>query len=93
MSIFKSRLEKKFDKFAKTLEFNKINEYVELMGNTKTLLWKNFLSGILKGVGSAIGFTILGAIVLIFLRKLVMLNIPVIGRFIKDIVDIVEAGN
>lgn len=92
MGIFKSKAEKKIENVAKRLEAIKINEYVELMSNTKKLLWKNFLQGISKGIGMAIGFTILGAIVVIILRKIVLLNIPLIGTFIRDIVDIVEAG-
>ncbi len=90
MSIFHSKLEKKIDKLSQKIEMIKINEYVLLMQDTKKLLWKNFLAGISRGIGSAIGFTILGAIVLLILRKLVLLNIPVIGNFIKDIIEIVE---
>lgn len=89
MSIFNSKLENKIDNISAKLEAVKINEYVLLMGNTKKLLWKNFLAGLIKGFGSAIGFTILGAIVIILLRKLVVLNIPIIGKYIKDIADIV----
>lgn len=84
------KLKKQVDIFNRKIEEAKIKEYVELMGNTKKLLWKNFISGISKGLGYGIGFTILGAIVLIILRKVVLLNIPVIGRYLKDILDIVE---
>ena len=88
MSIFKSKLEKKVDKIAQKLESIKINEYVLLMNNTKKLMWRNFIAGIAKGFGSAIGFTILSAIIILFLRKLVVLNIPIIGKYLKDILDI-----
>lgn len=43
-----------------------------------------------KGIGIGIGFTILTAILLIILQKIVTLNIPVIGDYISDIVEIVE---
>lgn len=89
----KKKLRKVLEKINKKLEATKINEYVDLMGSTKKLLWKNFISGISKGIGSAIGFSILGAIVLLILRKVVLLNIPLIGRYLKDILEIVEAGN
>lgn len=88
MSIFNTKIEKKIDSLSNKLEKMKISEYVALMENTKKLLWKNFIAGLSKGVGGAIGFTILGAIVLIILRKLVLLNLPIIGQLIKDIVDI-----
>lgn len=83
-------LKKQIEDLNNKLENIKLNEYVLLMNDTKKLLWKNFISGVSKGIGSAIGFTILGAIVLIILRKIVLLNIPVIGRYLKDILDIVE---
>ena len=44
-----------------------------------------------KGIGIGIGFTILTAILLIMLQKIVTLNIPVIGDYIADIVEIVES--
>ncbi len=43
-----------------------------------------------KGIGIGIGFTILTAILLIILQKIVTLNIPVIGDYISDIIEIVE---
>lgn len=88
----KKQLRNQVEELNKKIEDAKLKEYVELMGNTKKLLWKNFISGIAKGVGTAIGFTILGAIVLIILRKIVLLNIPVIGKYLKDILDIVETS-
>ena len=84
------KLKKQVEYLNKKLEEAKFKEYIELMGNTKKLLWKNFIAGISKGIGYGIGFTILGAIVLIILRKIVLLNIPLIGRYLKDILDIVE---
>lgn len=92
MLIFERKLDeinKKLDKLAKKLEAKNIAEYVELVNNTKSLIWKNFIMGISKGIGIAIGVTILGAIAIYLLRKIVMLNLPVIGAFIKDIMDII----
>lgn len=89
----KKKLIKVLEKTSKEIEATKINEYVDLMNDTKKLLWKNFISGISKGIGSAIGFSILGAMVLLILRKIVLLNIPLLGRYLKDILEIVEAGN
>ena len=92
MSIFKSKVEKKVDEIALKLEKMKINSYVELMTDTRNLIKKNFVAGISKGIGMAVGFTILGAITLVFLRRVVALNIPVIGKFVSDIAQIVEVN-
>ena len=92
MLIFERKLDeinKKLDKLIKKVEAKNISEYLELVNNTKSLIWKNFVMGISKGIGIAIGVTILGAIAIYLLRKIVMLNLPVIGAFIKDIMDII----
>lgn len=93
MSIFKSKTSKAIDNLAYKLESLKINEYVALMEDTKKILWKNFLSGVSKGIGIAIGFSVLGAIVIMILQHAVRLNIPVIGNWIAEIVQIVETQN
>ena len=69
---------------------NNLIDLVEILGNRKEMLIRNFLAGISKGVGIGIGFSILTAILVIILQKIVTLNIPVIGEYIKDIVDIVN---
>ncbi|MCL6477194.1 MAG: DUF5665 domain-containing protein [Peptococcaceae bacterium] len=72
------------------MEKMKLAEYVDLLHSPWRLLWINFISGIARGLGIAIGFAILGAIALIVLQRLVDLNLPVIGSFIADIVEIVQ---
>jgi hypothetical protein len=52
----------------------------------------NFISGIGRGFGIAIGFTLLGAVAILVLQRLVLLNLPGIGDFITEIVRIVQ-GN
>ena len=89
----RKKIQKQLEEMNRKLEAIKFNEYVELMGNTRKLLWKNFMAGIFKGIGSAIGFTILGAVVLFLLQKIVLLNIPIIGKYLKDILDIVETSS
>ena len=77
-------------KLNKTLTRNNILELAELLGNKRKLLVRNLITGISKGIGIGIGFTILTAIIVIILQKIVTLNIPVIGEYIVDIVEIVE---
>ena len=43
-----------------------------------------------KGIGIGIGVTIITAIIVLILRKIVMLNIPILGEYIADIVEIVQ---
>ena len=66
-----------------------IAEYVEMLNNPRRLFVTNFWAGLARGFGMAIGFTILAALVIYILQTIVVLNMPVIGNFIADIVNIV----
>ena len=80
----------KIDKLIDLLEKNNINELVYILGSKKQIISRNILAGIFRGIGIGIGVTIITAILILTLRHLVTLNIPVIGQFIADVVEIVE---
>ena len=50
---------------------------------------ETFIVGLISGL-IGIGITIITAILVIILRRLVALNLPIIGEYISDIVEIVE---
>jgi hypothetical protein len=83
-------LESRVEKISLMLEKAKIGDYVTMMTKPKTMMINNFVAGLARGFGMAIGFTILGAVVLYLLRQAVFLNIPIIGNFIAEIVKIVQ---
>lgn len=67
-----------------------IAEYIELYQNPRRMMYLNFLAGIVRGFGIAIGFTVVGALFLYGLGKVASLNIPVVGEFIAEITRIVQ---
>lgn len=69
---------------------NDLIDFSEILGNWKVLLKRNLVAGIFKGIGIGIGFSIITAIIVYILQKIVRLNIPIIGEYISDIIDIVE---
>lgn len=90
----KYKLEKSLNRNLKKLNYmlvkNNIFEILEILGNKRKIFIRNLIAGISKGIGIGIGFTVLSAILIILLQKIVTLNIPIIGDYISDIVDIVE---
>lgn len=88
--MFFKKINKKIDKINRTLEKSNLIEFSYIMGSKKEILKRNLIAGISRGVGIGIGITIITAIIIYLLRKLIMLNIPVIGDYIADIVEIVE---
>ena len=83
-------LEKSIDELNKTLQEGNFVELSYLLGNKKELIIRNLLAGIFRGVGIGIGVTIITAVLVIILQKIVTLNIPIIGEYIADIVEIVQ---
>lgn len=86
----RKKLEKKIDELYIKLSEKNFNNFIEIVASPRRIFLRSFLAGIARGIGSAIGFSILGAFLIYLLRYIVMLNLPVIGAFVKDIWDIVQ---
>ncbi len=84
------RLLRKLDDLAIKMEQMKLAEYLELFSNPRRLFFMNLMAGLARGLGIAIGFTILGALVIYMLQQSFVRNLPVIGDFIAEIVRIVQ---
>lgn len=78
------------DKLSKTLQEWNLIELNYIFGSKKEIIKRNLLAGIFRGVGIGIGVTVITAVLVMLLQKIVTLNIPVIGEYIADIVEIVE---
>ena len=90
--MFFRRINKKIDKINSILEKSNIMEFSYIVGSKKEILKRNLIAGIARGVGVGIGVTVVTGIIIYLLRRLIMLNIPVIGDYIADIVEIVETN-
>lgn len=72
------------------LESMRIAEYLELLQKPSRIIYLNFLAGVAKGLGIAVGATIVFALLIEVLSRLLVLNLPVIGDFIVEIMRIIE---
>lgn len=72
------------------LEALGLEQYMLYVSDTKRFFWRNFMAGLARGLGGAVGFTILGAVVAVILSRLTVENIPLIGGFLAEIVEIVQ---
>ena len=73
-----------------TFQKSNIEEWTYIFGSKKEIIKRNLIAGIFRGVGIGIGVTIITAILIILLQRIVALNIPIIGEYIADIVEIVQ---
>lgn len=78
------------EKLNRIMENSRISELTELLQSKRKIFVRNLIAGISKGLGFSIGFYVITAILIYLLQYIVRLNIPVIGKYISDIVDIVE---
>ena len=83
-------IKRKLDQISLSMEKSKITDYVYYLEHPRKMLIPNFLGGLARGFGIAIGVTLLTAVIIYFMQWLVKWNLPVIGEFISEIVNIVE---
>ena len=88
--IMKDVLNQNIERLLGILEKKRIEQLVDILGTKKEIAKRNFVAGMFRGVGFGIGVTIVTAIIIYILQRLVRLNLPGIGKFINDIVEIVE---
>lgn len=84
------RLSNQLLELSRSIEHAPLAEYIEIQRNPWRLLSTNFLAGLFRGFGIAIGFTAVSAVFLYALGRLASLNLPVIGEFIAEIARLVE---
>ncbi len=70
------------------IERSRVREYMMLTDSKRRLFIINFVAGLGKGFGQAIGFTFLAAIAVYIVTSWV--NLPIIGQYIADIINIVD---
>ncbi len=78
------------ERLATNAEKLRLSEYLQYVSDTKRLLWVNFVSGAARGLGFAVGFSILGALLIVLLSRITVDNLPVIGEFLADVIRVVE---
>ncbi|HHT72697.1 MAG TPA: hypothetical protein GX008_03185 [Firmicutes bacterium] len=80
----------KLENLASAMEKASVAEFIQLYKEPRRMLYLSFISGIVRGFGLAIGFTVVGALFLYVLGLVASWNLPVVGEFIAEITRIVQ---
>lgn len=88
--MFNKKINQKIDNINKKLDKSGLIEMSYIMGSKKEIIKRNLIAGMSRGIGIGIGITLISSIIVYFLQKLIKLNIPVLGEYIADIVEIVQ---
>ena len=86
----KHPLERRMEVLLSQMERTGFNEYMAYLGDRRRLFWRNFMAGVARGFGLAIGFTVLGAALIALLQRLIVDSMPNISSFIADMVRIIQ---
>ncbi len=81
---------KKMTEVERKLERANLVEFMQLLHRPTRLIFLNFLGGLARGFGIAVGLTIIASLFILFLTRLASLNLPVIGAYIAKLVKIVN---
>ncbi|WP_419742020.1 DUF5665 domain-containing protein [Paraclostridium dentum] len=78
----------RIDSLLYMFERSRIMDYMILTDSRRRMFAINFIAGIGKGFGQAIGFSFLTGLVLYVISKWV--NLPIIGEYIAEFLDMVD---
>lgn len=85
-------LNSRIGKLATAMERARIDEYTSMLTRPWKFFMVNFVAGIFRGLGMAVGFTLIFAIVVyvmsIMLKR--MVDLPIIGMYIAELVKFVN---
>jgi hypothetical protein len=73
----------------KKFDFWGLSDFIAFLKSPSKIFFLNLLAGIGRGLGFAIGFTILTAIVILLMKRAV--SVPVIGEYISKVLDFIES--
>lgn len=83
-------LAERIDRWIAAMERLRLSDYVRYVDDRRRMFWTNFWGGVARGVGMAVGFTILGALLVLLLQDLARRNLPLIGDALAEIVRVVQ---
>lgn len=81
---------RQIDRWIASMERLRLSDYVRYVDDRRRMFWSNFWGGVARGVGMAVGFTILGALLVLLLQELARRNLPLIGDMLAKIVRVVQ---
>ncbi len=84
------KLKEKINELLLGLQKSDIASYVEMYRHPLQMFGINIWMGIGRGIGYLLGFAIGGTLLVYVLNQIVEINIPLIGDFIANIVEVVQ---
>ena len=77
-------------RLCRNMERLRLDEYLRYVGDWRRVLLNNFVGGVARGFGFAIGFTLLSAAVIVLLRRFSVRSTPGLEAFFEQMLQLVE---
>jgi hypothetical protein len=86
------KLNERIVNLADAMQRARIDEYTSMLTRPWRFFFFNFVVGIFRGLGMAVGFTLIFAVVIYLLSRILvpMVDMPIIGMYIGELVKFVE---
>lgn len=82
--------DEKMERFIAAAERIRLDDYVRFASDRKRRMADAFWQGVARGLGIMVGFAVLGAVVVMILRRVAMQNVPGISDFVAQIIRLTE---
>lgn len=81
-------VESKLDNLIFMIDHSRIRDYMALLESPRRLWILNIIAGLGRGLGQAVGLTVLAALFMYWIST--WMDMPIIGKYIAEIMDIVD---
>ncbi|MBE7065868.1 MAG: hypothetical protein E7384_08680 [Ruminococcaceae bacterium] len=85
-----SRIEATVERISEKVEKMRTLDYVFFVDHPYKRIWHNFVNGVARGVGSAIGFSVVFALIIMILEWIGNINLPIISELVNFILGLTE---
>jgi hypothetical protein len=86
----KSSADGRLAEVARVVERYNLADYMALIQHPWRLIWVNLLAGMARGFGAAVGFSLLSALGLYLLQRIMISRLPILSNFVADLVHLVN---
>lgn len=83
-------MQERMERFLAAAEKLRLDAYVRYETDRRARLRDAFFQGVARGLGTMVGFAVLGAVVMYFLQDLAERNLPLISDFLARVVTLVQ---
>ncbi len=79
------------EKLSARIDVSGLRDYIESSKNPWSIIWRNFLAGVSRGVGLTVGATIVVAVIIKVLYGLIQMNIPYLTDLLNELVVMIKS--